>query len=546
MAITPNNPIPSGGVSFGNADMPKPLNSTGISPPKTVPNYPAPVSNVSSVNQVPQINPVKPVQETVIIPSNIPEAPKKQIPPVPEVVIPNLTSDNPNTIIPPSTSTSPGNGERKKGGILKVFIVIIIVALIGVGAWFAYSLFFAKKEVALTYWGLWEDDASLRPAITAFETSHPGVKITYMKQSYKQYRERLTASIDRGDGPDVFRFHNTWVPMLQNQLFPAPKETITPDIFSAQFYPVARNDLVANTTIYGVPLGFDGLGLYINDDMFAAAQAATPITWEDVLALVPKLTVKSETGITTSAIALGTTNNVENFSDIIATMIMQNGGNLVDPSGNEAQEALIYYRKFADPADPVYTWNATFDNSIYAFATGKVAMILAPSWRAFDIKQINPAANFKIVPMPQLPGNTVNWASYWAEGVSAKSKNPKIAWEFINYLTGKEGSTKVYTEAAKIRLFGEPYARKDLAQTVGSDKYVSAYLSEAATAKSFPLASRTFDNGLNDKMIKYVEDAVNSVGNGNSPEQALQTVTSGFRQVLNQYGLTVSSAQTTP
>jgi len=58
------------------------------------------------------------------------------------------------------------------------------------------------------------------------------------------------------------------------------------------------------------------------------------------------------------------------------------------------------------------------------------------------------------------------------------------------------------------------------------------------------LASRTFDNGINDKLIKYLEDAVNSVLSGNSPQKALETAQSGFTQVLSSYGL--SSASTAP
>src|SRR5437762_9742027 len=127
-------------------------------------------------------------------------------------------------------------------------------------------------------------------------------------------------------------------------------------------------------------------------------------------------------------------------------MMMQNGAKLLIPTGKQAGEALVFYSKFANPSDPVYSWNSTMDNSIYAFASGKVAMILAPSWRVFDIKQITPALRFKVVPIPQLPGNTVTWASYWVEGVSNKSKNQEQAWELVKYMTSKETVTKMYSE----------------------------------------------------------------------------------------------------
>ncbi|MEK7119149.1 MAG: hypothetical protein AAB889_01355, partial [Patescibacteria group bacterium] len=65
---------------------------------------------------------------------------------------------------------------------------------------------------------------------------------------------------------------------------------------------------------------------------------------------------------------------------------------------------------------------------------------------------------------------------------------------------------------------------------------------QAPNAKSFPLASRTFDNGLNDKLIKYLEDAVNGLAQGSAPKAVLDTASAGFRQVLGSYGLSSSAA----
>jgi multiple sugar transport system substrate-binding protein len=417
-----------------------------------------------------------------------------------------------------------------------VFAVLFLLLILG-GRW-VWGIVAGAKEVTITYWGLWENDTTVQSAISAFEAQNPKIKVSYLKQSPKQYRERLQAAIQRGEGPDAFRFHNTWVAMLTRDLSPVPPDVMSATDFTQAFYPVATADLVAGTTIYGIPLMFDGLGLYYNEDLFATAGVTPPTTWAELLEIVPKLTVRQGDTILTSAIALGTTGNVENFSDILATMFMQNGADLTNLAGTEAEETLIFYRNFADPTNPYYTWNSTLDNSVYAFASGKVAMMLSPSWRAFDVKQISPDLRFKIVPIPQLPGNTVNWASYWVEGVSAQSKSQAQAWEFVKYLTSRETAAKLYSEAAKTRLFGEPYALVGLGSTLAADPYVGAYVQQAQTAKSFPLASRTFDNGLNDRMIKYLEDAVNSLGAGSAPTAALETLNAGFRQVLSSYGLT--------
>lgn len=421
-----------------------------------------------------------------------------------------------------------------------------MLAGIGFGITYALGMVGGGKEATVTYWGLWEDSPVIQSVITSFQTANPKIKVQYVKQSPRQYRERLQAAITRGEGPDIFQFHNTWVPMLKNDLSPAPPTFMTAAEFGTTFYPVASADLVGGQTIYGAPLMFDSLALFYNEDLLAAAGVKPPTTWPELLEIVPKLTVKTDTQIQKSAIALGTTGNVENFSDIVGLMMMQNGARLIAPTGKEAEDTLLFYRKFANPSDPVYTWNETMDNSIYAFAMGKTAMILAPSWRAFDVKQINANLNFKITLAPQLPGNTINWASYWVAGVSAKSKNQAAAWTFLKYLVSRETMTKLYAEAAKTRLFGEPYSRVDLGSTLTADPYVGAFIQQATTAKSFPLASRTFDNGINDKLIQYITDAVNAVGQGTAPAAALQTAAAGFSQVLTSYGLTTAAPTTTP
>ncbi len=509
--------------------------SNGASPPPLAPQ--SPLSGMTiDLPQVVQEPPAPPPQDTYIVPA------AETVLPAPQTGL----SAKENPFIPqggPQVS-SPASPHERSFLVRRLLMIVVFLLLAGAvfaGARFVLGLLSGAKEVTISYWGLWENESIIQPVIAAFESAHPKIKVDYVKQSPKQFRERLQASIARGDGPDVFRFHNTWVPMLKNELSLVPKTVTTAEDFSKSFYPIVADSLMAGSSIYGIPIEIDGLGLYTNDDLFAAAGVKVPTTWEDVLSIVPQLTVKNADIITTSAISLGTWGNIEAASDILAVMMLQNGANLAKPTGKEAEETLIFYRKFATPSDPVYTWNDTLDNSVYAFATEKVAMILAPSWRALDIREINPKLRFHISPIPQLPGTTVTWASFWVEGVSSKSREPEAAWEFVKYLTSKEGAIKLYTEASKTRLFGEPYARVELGNTMLEDPYVGAYIAQAKNARTFPLASRTFDNGLNDKLIKYLEDAVNGTIAGSAPSAVLQTLASGFQQILSQYGLVSTS-----
>lgn len=429
-------------------------------------------------------------------------------------------------------------------GIL-VFLVIVLLAV---------RFIFSRggdnsKAVTLTYWGLWEDPNTIKPLIDEYQKSHPTVKINYTKQNPKEYRERLQAAINRGEGPDLFRFHNTWTDMLKNELSAIPESIYTKQEYENTFYPVAVEDLNNGNNIVGIPLEIDGLVVIYNEDILKASDIEVPTAWEDFRNAAIRLTVKDQSGtIQTAGVALGSADNVEHFSDTLGLMFMQNGADLYDLGGpcadpnssTCATDTLLFYKRFAELPDN--TWEGTFDNSIQAFAGGKVAMIFAPTWQILTIKQINPDINIKVAPVPQLPGITINWGTYWVEGVSPRSKNQLAAWEFLKFLSSKESMTKLYTEESKTRLFGEPYSRKDLASTLKNDPYLGVLMQEAPTMKSFPLASNTYDNGVNDQNIKYLLDAVNSMQSGASADSAVETLTQGLNQILEKFGYLPSTA----
>jgi hypothetical protein len=60
--------------------------------------------------------------------------------------------------------------------------------------------------------------------------------------------------------------------------------------------------------------------------------------------------------------------------------------------------------------------------------------------------------------------------------------------------------------------------------------------------KSFYSASRTFDGdtGLNSRINTYLKDAVNSLLQGTSIEEALKTADKGFKEVFSKYRLSAT------
>lgn len=395
------------------------------------------------------------------------------------------------------------------------------------------------KKVNLTWWGLWEPNEVLTSEIKDFQNQNPGVTITYAQQSVKDYRERLQSAFSRNQGPDIFRFHNTWVPMLaaQNLLSTVPSTVMSGSEYQTTFYPVVSRDMKTQGGMVGVPLMTDGLALFINKKALAASGKQAPTTWEELSQLGKDLTIRSVDGkIDRAGVALGSANNVDHFSDILALLILQNGGNPGVPNDpkNLVSDALTFYTQFLR-IDRV--WDETLPNSTYAFAIEKAAMMFAPSWRAFEIKQINPNLDFAVYPVPQLPGKPVSFASYWVEGVSKTSPNQDVAWKFLKFMSSKASLQKLYTSASSQRLFGEPYPRVDMSADVVNDPYIGAFIKQAPNTQSWYMSGRTFDGGINDQIIKYYQDAINSINTGGSLTDALPPLTQGVSSVLTKYNI---------
>src|SRR3989338_132964 len=155
----------------------------------------------------------------------------------------------------------------------KIIIIVLSLSIIlGFLLWkfgSRISLFNKPKPsgpVTLTYWGLWEDDNLIKPVIVAYQSQHPNIIINYERKSSVNYRTRAQTQIREGVGPDVFRIHNSWLPMFAADLASAPQDVFTLAEYKNMFYPVAVDSFVKGDQIYGAPVEIDGLALFYNEE----------------------------------------------------------------------------------------------------------------------------------------------------------------------------------------------------------------------------------------------------------------------------------------
>lgn len=497
-------------------------------------NQSGPIFESVPVEEVPQALPPEdtPPDSTPADPTADPNAAFLNAPP------PELTGD-----LPPLYEESKTKYFIIGGAVIffiLVFVVVLVLLLRGRSAQPTVA-----QEVTLTYWGLWEDPKIMEPLIAEYKQKNPNITVKYELQSPQDYRQKLIQRSRNEKGPDIFRFHNTWLPEVREVAAPLPKEIMSNEEFEKTFYPVHKADLGIETDYYGIPLGIDGIVMVYNQNLFQKAGISTPPTsWiGDLLDTVTQLTVQDRDGkLVTSGIAMGTASNIDHFSEVFGILLLQNGGSLDNLDKKEAIEAMQVYREFGEKN----IWNDSMPNSIEAFAQEKVAIIFVPTWQILNIRGIsqNPQFPLKVAPVPKgLDGKSLSLASYWVEGVSKYSKNQVEAWKFLKFLSEKETQQKLYELQTKARGLGTVSSRQDLQESYAQDPILGAVIQQAPSLQSLPLADRTFDKGMNDELVGYLRNAINETTTGVAYQQALDKAKKGYDQVKARYS---SENQPTP
>ncbi len=420
------------------------------------------------------------------------------------------------------------------------------------------------KPVTITYWRAYEEADAFEEIINKYRALHPFVKIEYKKFRFEEYEKELLNALAEDRGPDIFSLPSTWVKEYQPKLAPLPpqismvypvvrgtvkKETVqelrttrslTLKDLKNNFVDIVYSDVVIddgeNPRIYGLPLYVDTLAMFYNPDLLNnAGITEAPKYWnKSFQQAVKKLSKQNNKGnLIQSGVAMGGAENIERASDILALLMMQNGSVMTDeetvmfhsiPPGsqrsyNPGLEALRFYTDFSNPAKEVYCWNSNLNNSVDLFAQGNLAMMFGYSYHLPIIKARSPKLNFAIARMPQIEDTPkqINYANYWIESVSNKSKNIDTAWDFIQFATAAE-QVESYLKTAK-----KPTALRALVNKQIDDMEIGAFAEQVLTAQSWyhgkdaRATERSFLEMIdmavkdNSKLIDIINDAARKV-----------------------------------
>jgi len=390
------------------------------------------------------------------------------------------------------------------GGGLILFFLVILLLLMGKGS-------SGRGKTTLIYWGLWEEEAVFLPLIEEYQKLNPAVEIKYIKKTFGHigqdynylgnYQSAVEERISRTGGIDIVRVHASWIPKYVKYLTTAPTSLINGNEVRRNYYPAISESILSTSgNVYAIPLYIDGLVLFYNKDLFAQAGITSPPTnWDKVIEYGAKLTKRDINGdVIQGGIGLGAGSNITHSTDILMLMFTQGNVKVIDLANRKVDiasqngiDAVNYYLDFTRKHK---VWSHRLPNDFSSFVQGKLAMFIAPSWRAFDIINQNSRINFDMAPVPILPGanpDTPQYlANFYVEVVPKNSPNSAEAWKFLTWLSKPEQLRKLYqneTQGIAGRIFGEAYPRVDMAGELRDAPYVKAVIEMAPNMKAWPI-----------------------------------------------------------
>lgn len=338
-----------------------------------------------------------------------------------------------------------------------------------------------SSRTTVTFWQQKFEDyqqAWYKKYVDQFNASQDCVTVNYQVVPADTWTQKLQAAQAAGTQPDVVttNYGNIKPGVAQGQF--AALDDYLPASAFADIKPNVAPFVTENGKHWGYPMLVEpSTVLYINADMAKAAgldPSTPPKSWSDLIDWATKLTSGNVKGIATASVAadLGWSSWGLQYNSCGHFPIADDWSAGRATESCFADVANLYktlYQNKLMPQNPKagYTDAAPFEN-------GEVAMMVNGSWALGAIKLDKPAmvAKTVVAPFPTKDGGTGETTATlggWTLTLDAKSKHPKEAASFINYLAA-----------------GDPNIMADFFKQAGYSKYTTRTSVDQAIAKNDP------------------------------------------------------------
>ncbi|WP_129338464.1 ABC transporter substrate-binding protein [Cellulomonas endophytica] len=389
----------------------------------------------------------------------------------------------------------------------------------------------------LTIWHYENDESAMGQAwaraIEIFESEHPDVTVEVEKQTFEQIQKNAKIVLTGDDVPDVMEYNkgNATAGQLASQGLLAPLTEVAEEKGWTQALPASiattaqydENGLMGSGEWYGVPNYGEFVGVYLNDDLFAANGIATPTTFEELEAA---LAAFAAAGITPLAEAgaeypLGQLwyELVLHYGDRALVDQYQLFDGDVDWHGEAMTQAT---EKLAEWVEAGYvapdSAGLTAEDMGTAFISGEYPIMVSGSWWFGRLQSEIPFAWSQTL----FPGNDLHPGSsgnLWVVPTNADS--PDLAQDFID-ITLRPEVQEVLAQAG-----GLPVAADDVTiadpKTAEMTENFQAVLAEDGLAfyPDWPVA------GFYDVVVSQLQSLVNG---SKTPDEVLDGLEEAYEQ----------------
>jgi arabinogalactan oligomer/maltooligosaccharide transport system substrate-binding protein len=321
----------------------------------------------------------------------------------------------------------------------------------------------AMAATELVVWHAYRGDekSAFEKVAAQYNKSQSQVVVKTLAVPYDAYADKISASIPRGKGPDVFIFAQDrlggWVEAGQTI---EPIDFFVDEQVTKQLVPGMMAAMTYRDTIYGLPLNYKSIAMIYN----TALVKTPPKTSGELLKLAKSMT-DAKTG------RFGLAYEYSNFFFHAALMNAYGGGVFATgakPTINSPQNVASiktmmkwYKQDGVLPADP----SSTLISSL--FNEGKTPIVFSGPWFLGEINDAK--VKFAIAPLPTVDeagGKPLRpWLTVEGVYVSAGSKAKEDAYKFAQYLVSKDAALILALEGRQLptnkAVYDDPRVAKD-------------------------------------------------------------------------------------
>lgn len=300
------------------------------------------------------------------------------------------------------------------------------------------------EQVTLTY-GMWDKNQqpAMQKTIDEFHKLHPNVNVEIQLTPWANYWDKLKTAAAGGEINDILWMNGPYFPFYASKgLLLDLQPYMDKDKFPADQYPGTILGLYKyKDHYYAGPRDFDTIALFYNKDMFDAAGVKYPDDswdWNTLLDAARKLTkAPDQWGMVVW----------NSGQEQYMNFLYSNGGAILsDDKTKCVLDQPPSVQAFQFLVDMIYKDKvsqlpqAMGDDPTVFFQQGKAAMITTGSW---NIGPYSKDLKFKwgIAPLPKSPntGKRVSVIHGLGNVISAKTKHPDDAWEFVKFMASSQG-----------------------------------------------------------------------------------------------------------